>query len=69
MGDEFYGEKIIFPSAPVPSINNDQSLNLLPAPSSEYYRKSTSINGGLIVTKNLRDNFLDPAQFSPVIVR
>ena len=26
MGYEFFGEKIIFPSAPVPSINNDQSL-------------------------------------------
>ena len=27
MGYEFFGEKIIFPSAPVPGINNDQSLN------------------------------------------
>ena len=26
MGHEFFGEKIIFPSAPVPGINNDQSL-------------------------------------------
>ena len=26
MGSEFFGEKIIFPSAPVPGINNDQSL-------------------------------------------
>ena len=26
MGYEFFGEKIIFPSAPVPSIDNDQSL-------------------------------------------
>ena len=26
MGYEFFGEKIIFPSAPVPGINNDQSL-------------------------------------------
>ena len=28
MGYEFFGEKIIFPSAPVPGINNDQSLTL-----------------------------------------
>ena len=27
MGYEFFGEIIIFPSAPVPGINNDQSLN------------------------------------------
>ena len=27
MGYEFFGEKIIVPSAPVPGINNDQSLN------------------------------------------
>ena len=27
MGHESFGEKIIFPSAPVPGINNDQSLN------------------------------------------
>ena len=27
MGYEFFGEKIIFPSAPVPGINNDQSLS------------------------------------------
>ena len=27
MGYEFFEEKIIFPSAPVPGINNDQSLN------------------------------------------
>ena len=26
MGYEFFGENIIFPSAPVPGINNDQSL-------------------------------------------
>ena len=26
MGYEFFKEKIIFPSAPVPGINNDQSL-------------------------------------------
>ena len=26
MGYEFFGEKNIFPSAPVPGINNDQSL-------------------------------------------
>ena len=26
MGYEFFGEKIIFPSAPVPGVNNDQSL-------------------------------------------
>ena len=26
MGYEFFGEKIIFRSAPVPGINNDQSL-------------------------------------------
>ena len=26
MGYEFFGEKIIFPSAPVLGINNDQSL-------------------------------------------
>ena len=26
MGYEFFEEKIIFPSAPVPGINNDQSL-------------------------------------------
>ena len=26
MGYEFFGEKIIFPSAPVPGNNNDQSL-------------------------------------------
>ena len=26
MGYEFFGEKITFPSAPVPGINNDQSL-------------------------------------------
>ena len=26
MGCEFFGEKIIFPSARVPGINNDQSL-------------------------------------------
>ena len=25
-GYEFFGEKIIFPSAPVPGVNNDQSL-------------------------------------------
>ena len=29
MGYEFFGEKIIFPSAPVPRINNDQSLRAL----------------------------------------
>ena len=29
MGCEFFGEKIIFPSAPVPGINNDQSLSSL----------------------------------------
>ena len=28
MGHEFFGEKIISPSAPVPGINNDQSLKL-----------------------------------------
>ena len=28
MGYEFFGEKIIFPSAPVTGINNDQSLTL-----------------------------------------
>ena len=28
MGYEFFEEKIIFPSAPVPGINNDQSLKL-----------------------------------------
>ena len=28
MGYEFFEEKIIFPSAPVPGINNDQSLTL-----------------------------------------
>ena len=28
MGYELFGEKIIFPSAPVPDINNDQSLTL-----------------------------------------
>ena len=27
MGYEFFEEKIIFPSTPVPGINNDQSLN------------------------------------------
>ena len=27
MGYEFFGEKLIFPSAPVPGINNDQSLS------------------------------------------
>ena len=27
MGYEFFGEKIIFPFALVPGINNDQSLN------------------------------------------
>ena len=26
MGYEFFGEKIIFPSTPVPGLNNDQSL-------------------------------------------
>ena len=26
MGYEFFGEEIIFPSTPVPGINNDQSL-------------------------------------------
>ena len=26
MGYEFFGEKITFPSAPVPGINSDQSL-------------------------------------------
>ena len=26
MGYEFFGEKFIFPSAPFPGINNDQSL-------------------------------------------
>ena len=26
MGYEFFGEKIIFPSTPVPGINNDQSI-------------------------------------------
>ena len=26
MSYEFFGEKIIFPSAPAPGINNDQSL-------------------------------------------
>ena len=30
MGYEFFEEKIIFPSAPVPGINNDQSLILQP---------------------------------------
>ena len=30
MGYEFFGEKIIFPSALVPGINNDQSLRLFP---------------------------------------
>ena len=29
MGYEFFEEKIIFPSAPVPGINNDQSLNVM----------------------------------------
>ena len=29
MGYEFFGEEIIFPSAPVPGINNDQSLTCL----------------------------------------
>ena len=29
MGYEFFEEKIIFPSAPVPGINNDQSLTFL----------------------------------------
>ena len=29
MGHESFGEKIIFSSAPVPGINNDQSLNVL----------------------------------------
>ena len=29
MGYEFFGEKIMFPSTSVPSINNDQSLTLL----------------------------------------
>ena len=28
MGYEFFEEKIIFPSAPVPGINNDQSLTV-----------------------------------------
>ena len=28
MGYEFFEEKIIFPSAPVPGINNDQSLRI-----------------------------------------
>ena len=28
MGYEFFEEKIIFPSAPVPGINNDQSLRV-----------------------------------------
>ena len=31
MGYEFFQGKIIFPFAPVPGINNDQSLNLCPA--------------------------------------
>ena len=30
MGYEFFEEKIIFPSAPVPGINNDQSLSACP---------------------------------------
>ena len=29
MGYELFGEKIILPSAPVPGINNDQSLTVL----------------------------------------
>ena len=29
MGQEFFGEKNIFPSTPVPGINNDQSLTQL----------------------------------------
>ena len=29
MGYEYFGEKIIFPSTPVPGVNNDQSLTLL----------------------------------------
>ena len=35
MGYEFFGEKIIFPSAPVPGANNDQSLTVLVLSQSE----------------------------------
>ena len=41
MGYEYFEEKIIFPSAPVPGINNDQSLmvNTCIEPFYTYYKR------------------------------
>ena len=44
MGYEFFKEKIIFPSAPVPGINNGQSLNKKLSKSETYCRK-TKLSG------------------------
>ena len=47
MGYEFFGEKIIFPSAPVPGINNDQSL---------IYKKYTA-GYAIFIYKGLHSKF------------
>ena len=49
MGYEFFKEKIIFPSAPVPGINNDQSLTF------EEVSKFSSVNTANMVLQ-LRDD-------------
>ena len=48
MGYEFFEEKIIFPSAPVPGINNDQSLtrNKVNLETSEYMLSSSTEKAG-----------------------
>ena len=42
MAYEFFGEKIIFPSGPVPGINNDQSLSSLTVQKYFIFENSSS---------------------------
>ena len=44
MDYEFFGEKIIFPSAPVPGSNNDQSLNTLGSSAETHYNRNSTIH-------------------------
>ena len=54
MGYEFFEEKIIFPSTPVPGINNDQSLTEFPQSSLLFF--PIKINNSC--SKNRSEEFL-----------